>query len=218
MTSSPTDSASAFTLDAMFEQARSFVTGILSLDPEQAALRAGFTLLVVIGAALLIWGLRLTLKALTERLAPAPEGEEPRKRLRIGRWSLGLARLVIMIAASLIVLRLWGLDLSDVREGPLGAFFASATRIAIILVIALAAIEVSQLAIVRVFTRIAERARNPRRAGQLRTFAPLLAGVATSTLVLIAAMMALSEIGVEIGPLIAGAGIIGLAVGFGAQT
>jgi small conductance mechanosensitive channel len=31
-------------------------------------------------------------------------------------------------------------------------------------------------------------------------------------------MMALSEIGVEIGPLLAGAGIVGLAVGFGAQT
>ena len=31
-------------------------------------------------------------------------------------------------------------------------------------------------------------------------------------------MMALSEVGVEIGPLLAGAGIVGLAVGFGAQT
>ena len=31
-------------------------------------------------------------------------------------------------------------------------------------------------------------------------------------------MMALSEIGVEIGPLLAGAGIVGLAIGFGAQT
>src|SRR5204863_2254230 len=32
------------------------------------------------------------------------------------------------------------------------------------------------------------------------------------------AMMALSAIGVEIGPLIAGAGVLGVAVGFGAQT
>ena len=31
-------------------------------------------------------------------------------------------------------------------------------------------------------------------------------------------MIALSELGVNIGPLIAGAGIVGLAVGFGAQT
>ena len=37
------------------------------------------------------------------------------------------------------------------------------------------------------------------------------------TLVIITAMIVLSEIGVDIGPLIAGAGVIGLAVGFGAQ-
>ena len=36
--------------------------------------------------------------------------------------------------------------------------------------------------------------------------------------VVVAAMMALSAMGVEIGPLIAGASIIGVAIGFGAQT
>jgi small-conductance mechanosensitive channel len=34
----------------------------------------------------------------------------------------------------------------------------------------------------------------------------------------VAVMMALSALGVEIGPLIAGAGVAGVAVGFGAQT
>ncbi|HEX6091699.1 MAG TPA: mechanosensitive ion channel family protein, partial [Dongiaceae bacterium] len=34
----------------------------------------------------------------------------------------------------------------------------------------------------------------------------------------VAAMMVLSALGVEIGPLIAGAGVVGVAVGFGAQT
>jgi small-conductance mechanosensitive channel len=37
-------------------------------------------------------------------------------------------------------------------------------------------------------------------------------------LVVIAALMALSALGVEVGPLIAGAGVVGIAVGFGAQT
>ena len=35
---------------------------------------------------------------------------------------------------------------------------------------------------------------------------------------MVAAMMALSALGVEIGPLIAGASVIGVAIGFGAQT
>jgi small-conductance mechanosensitive channel len=34
----------------------------------------------------------------------------------------------------------------------------------------------------------------------------------------VAALMALAEMGVEIGPLIAGLGVLGIAVGFGAQT
>ena len=37
-------------------------------------------------------------------------------------------------------------------------------------------------------------------------------------LAVVAVMMALSALGVEIGPLIASAGIVGVAVGFGSQT
>jgi small-conductance mechanosensitive channel len=37
-------------------------------------------------------------------------------------------------------------------------------------------------------------------------------------LIVMAGMMALSSLGVEIGPLIAGAGVVGVALGFGAQT
>ncbi|NIR59365.1 MAG: mechanosensitive ion channel, partial [Gammaproteobacteria bacterium] len=38
------------------------------------------------------------------------------------------------------------------------------------------------------------------------------------TIFVIAGMIVLSELGVNIGPLLAGAGVVGLAVGFGAQT
>ena len=38
------------------------------------------------------------------------------------------------------------------------------------------------------------------------------------TILIVAGMMVLSEIGVNIGPLLAGAGIIGVAIGFGSQT
>ena len=38
------------------------------------------------------------------------------------------------------------------------------------------------------------------------------------TIVIVAGMMVLSEIGVNIGPLLAGAGIVGVAIGFGSQT
>lgn len=49
------------------------------------------------------------------------------------------------------------------------------------------------------------------------TLLTLLRSAATVTLIIITLMLVLSEIGVDIAPLIASAGIVGLAIGFGAQ-
>jgi small-conductance mechanosensitive channel len=57
-----------------------------------------------------------------------------------------------------------------------------------------------------------------RRQARLRTLLPILKNVLLIVLMVMAALMALSAFGIEIGPLIAGAGVIGLAIGFGAQT
>src|SRR5262249_53517846 len=62
------------------------------------------------------------------------------------------------------------------------------------------------------------RTGDRRRAAQLRTVEPLIKGVAQAFIVFMALGMILSEAGVEVAPLIAGAGVVGIAVGFGAQT
>ncbi len=206
-----------YSFNTFATQLEDFVRGVLTLDPQQALLRAGLTFLVLIAAVIIIWGLHIILKSLTERIAPKDDGA-PKRSTNIGRWTMRVARLAIFVGALIIVLRLWGFDFSDLRDSPIYAVFTVLGRIALILVLALATIELGQLAIKRVFERVAKRSRNPRRAAQIRTLGPVLSGLATSIVVVIAAMMALSEVGVEIGPLLAGAGIVGLAVGFGAQT
>lgn len=216
ITNAPPTSADQ-SLSTLTQRIQEFVSDVLSLDPEQALLRAGLTFLVVIGAAILIWGLHLMLKALTERIAPKENGA-PRRRVTIGRWTMRVARMVIFIATLLIILRVWGFDFASLRDSPIYGAFLVLGRIALILILSLAAIELGQLAIRRSFDRVASHAREPRRAAQIRTLGPVLSGLATSIVVIIAAMMTLSEVGVEIGPLLAGAGIVGLAVGFGAQT
>jgi hypothetical protein len=57
-----------------------------------------------------------------------------------------------------------------------------------------------------------------RRLARLRTLLPILRNVLFVFIIVIAGMMALSALGVEIGPLIASAGVVGVAIGFGAQT
>jgi moderate conductance mechanosensitive channel len=60
----------------------------------------------------------------------------------------------------------------------------------------------------------AERARS----GRLLTLLPILRNFLAVLIAAVAIMMALSQFGVAVGPLIAGAGIFGVAIGFGSQS
>ena len=55
-------------------------------------------------------------------------------------------------------------------------------------------------------------------ATRLQTFGPVLRNFLFVVVVTIATLVGLSSLGVNIGPLLAGAGVIGIALGFGAQT
>jgi len=55
-------------------------------------------------------------------------------------------------------------------------------------------------------------------ASRLATLLPLFRGAILAVVVVSIALIALLEIGINVSPLFAGAGVIGLAVGFGAQT
>ncbi|MGQ3213284.1 MAG: mechanosensitive ion channel family protein [Shinella sp.] len=57
-----------------------------------------------------------------------------------------------------------------------------------------------------------------RRRSRMRTLLPILRNLVMILFAAVAVMMALSSLGIEIGPLIAGAGVVGVAIGFGAQT
>ncbi|WP_150117753.1 mechanosensitive ion channel family protein [Microvirga vignae] len=56
------------------------------------------------------------------------------------------------------------------------------------------------------------------RQARLRTLLPIFRNILLVLIVVLAGLTALAALGVEIGPLIAGAGVFGVAVGFGAQT
>jgi moderate conductance mechanosensitive channel len=56
------------------------------------------------------------------------------------------------------------------------------------------------------------------RATRLRTLLPLLRTALLVTIAIVIGLTALSELGVDIAPLLAGAGIVGVAIGFGSQA
>lgn len=57
-----------------------------------------------------------------------------------------------------------------------------------------------------------------RRRARLRTLLPVLRNFIFIFVLIIASLSALAAMGLQIGPLLAGAGVVGIAVGFGAQT
>ena len=56
------------------------------------------------------------------------------------------------------------------------------------------------------------------RSMRLRTLLPILRNFLAAFIAVVAGMMVLSGLGVEVGPLIAGAGVFGVAIGFGSQS
>ncbi len=56
------------------------------------------------------------------------------------------------------------------------------------------------------------------RRGRMRTLLPIFRNMLAVLIAAVAVLMVLAELGVQIAPLIAGAGIFGVAIGFGSQT
>ena len=151
---------------------------------------------------------------------PGPHDAEKAVRVnRMARLAGWLVQAVAAVAAVLIVAEIWSFNLLAWTATPLGSrLLAGAARLSLLLIVGVAAFEVVGLAIGRAMGGFADHAIEPRRRAQLATLGPLLRGVAQTSIVIVAILMGLSELGVKIGPLLAGAGVVGVALGFGAQT
>ncbi|MEQ3554745.1 mechanosensitive ion channel family protein [Pseudonocardia nematodicida] len=57
-----------------------------------------------------------------------------------------------------------------------------------------------------------------RRMQRARTIGSVLRSIVSAVVLLVSVMMIMSELGYPLGPLLAGAGVLGLAIGFGAQN
>lgn len=95
-------------------------------------------------------------------------------------------------------------------------------KILLIVVIAMIAARVGSRAICRsllaVHRRAPLRAASPRAEKRASTVADALAGAYRWAVWIVVMLVVLDEIGVNLAPLLAGAGIAGLAIGFGAQS
>ena len=137
-------------------------------------------------------------------------------------------RIAVIGTVVLILTRLWDFDIQAVASAGLGDRISnSLTSIALTALVAYVLWEFTRIAIDRKMAEESGPAPEEAESGgegggqgasRLSTLLPLIKITLQVTIAVMSIMIVLSELGVNIGPLLAGAGVIGLAVGFGAQT
>ncbi len=130
-----------------------------------------------------------------------------------------LLRGVIYFFAVLLLLETWGLHAFAWLTSDFGRrVFGSLVTIGVILLVALALSEIANELVERYLRRRQGEWHDAARSARVRTLLPLLRNAFRIVLFVMVALIVLSELGINIAPLLAGAGVVGLAVGFGAQT
>ena len=135
----------------------------------------------------------------------------------------GVSDALLCILGGVWLAETWGVDLVEPAPGSLAQLFARPVLEAAITVVAA---WVLWTAIGAIIDKRMPRAVSPGEAGEaipgsvsrLATLLPLLRNAILIMIVVAGAIAALQRLGVNIGPLLAGLGIFGVAIGFGAQT
>lgn len=182
---------------------------------------SALTILVLILSSIAARGLE---RALTAGFSVSADiaARFPGLEARANRY-LPVMRMVLRGALWLItgvlLLQSWGLDSFAWLASPLGRRLTS-SAVSILLVIATAVLfwEILSSAIERYLADQDGKAGQGSRAGRARTLLPLARNAIMIVLIVVVSLIVLSELGLNIAPLLAGAGVVGLAVSFGAQS
>jgi len=91
-------------------------------------------------------------------------------------------------------------------------------HVLIILAMSWVALHLSRKALVRMRMHMQQDQNDLERIKRLKTLEQVFRYVATVLIILITTMLVLSEMGIAIAPILAAAGVLGIAIGFGAQS
>ncbi|KAF0234412.1 MAG: mechanosensitive ion channel family [Desulfovibrionaceae bacterium] len=146
-----------------------------------------------------------------EHATPHVQGDACQDR-RTFRYYIPLIRktmrVVLIAFTAFAMLKTWGVEI------PLGWLFAR--NVLSVLMVGVGALLLWEVIRIRIDRKLSEESSMP--GSRSATLLMLLRKFLLCVIVVMGSLIALSSMGVDIGPLIAGAGVIGLAIGFGAQT
>jgi len=185
---------------------------------------ASFHLLCWIGLlAILLPGLLSAMQGLAKALVAAQWPDEKDDTLKAVLIVHGVRTLVIAAAIGWLVF-IWRNNPANLQLGGtfVGPMVAGLFRAMVVVLVADFGWRVVKTLLDRRLASVSEVVTLPTeemaRRARLRTLLPILRNGLAAVVLVIVVLTVLAELGVQIGPLIAGAGIFGVAVGFGSQT
>ncbi|MBY5531584.1 mechanosensitive ion channel family protein [Rhizobium leguminosarum] len=163
------------------------------------------------------------------RIVQSGEGQAVEDPAIVG-WSVVIMQTLrngLIVVAALLIARAWNVKLSDLAaaETVTTRLIRAGIRIVIVLLVTDV---IWKLASTLIDSQMAVASRSEqgghqdgpeaRRRQRLNTLLPILRNVLFLAIGAVGFLMILDAVGIQIGPLLAGAGVVGIAVGFGAQT
>ncbi|MFS9433739.1 mechanosensitive channel protein [Citrobacter sp. C348] len=177
--------------------------------------------LVIIGIAAFVSGMFSRWIAKTITLSPHTQRSYPELQKRLNGWlstALSIARILTVCVAVMLLLNAWGLfDFWNWLHYGAGEKTVD-ILIRIALILFFSAIGWTLLASLIENRLTSDIHGRPLPSARTRTLLTLFRNALAVIISTITIMIVLSEIGVNIAPLLAGAGALGLAISFGSQT
>jgi small conductance mechanosensitive channel len=94
----------------------------------------------------------------------------------------------------------------------------SGFQIVLIIVLTIVALKLAKILAVKIVSSVARHQKDIETQKRVETLGTVVQHILAVLILIVSSMMVLRELGIDIGPILAAAGIVGLAVGFGAQN
>ena len=195
------------------------VTLIRPSDALPFVMLATLKSLLFIGGGVLVSGIVAQFLGKRVTLSPELRRKLPLLEIRLNAYvplAFKVLRTIIVVVVGLFILDAWGVfDFSGWYTSPAGRnLIGTGANVAVILLFALG-VWISLASLIE--HRLSPDTGTGAPTARAKTLLSLFRNAVAITIATITAMILLAEIGINIGPLIAGAGVLGLAIGFGAQ-
>lgn len=187
---------------------------------DELAARAVVPGWMILGIAAVAWVVLSWVIRRLQRVLVKDSAEDSTQKLAqtLGNAVQWVVNALIVAGVVSLVLRELGVQTEPILRRALEWAMTRGIKLVFTIVIAVVALKASGIVTARMLSLLQRDKVDTESRKRAETLSSVVRWILQTSILIVATMMVLGAIGVEIGPVIAAAGILGLAIGFGAQN